>query len=611
MRISCSPCQRRAIGRAAGALVVAGWYAATVPLAARAQPPPDVAKPPASPERAAAGVDDLARAKELFHKGVRLLEAGQLEQALEAFLKSRDVYPSGKNTANAAVCLEQLGRYDEALEMYEELLAKHLEELDADDRASLGPTIDRLGKKVGSIAVTSNVVGGIMLVDGRPRGRLPLSIPPRVVAGRHIVRVFRDGYATFERSVDVRAGAVIQLDARLEPLVGAGQLRVEDPSNAGADVFVDGVLVGAAPWEGTLGAGRHAVWTRNRDRGSAPASVVLLEGQTTLLRARSASLGPPLSIRVEPSTAELHVDGIAVGAGGWEGRLPMGEHVVVVTEAGYIAQTVRLPASPDSAPMRRVSVELVVDPSHPRWPKPGHFWVQALGGYAGARTLAATAEGDCPASCSSSPIVNGFRVGARGGYRFPLGLSVTFGGGYMAFGASFDRTKRDSFGKDGAFHVTYRLHDDLRVAGPFVAVGASHRLGLGSRFGAIFGLEVGALFAAARDPITGTASTDGEAVPILLSDRYATLWSVAGFVNPRAGIEARWGPIDVGVSLGLAFFVGQGPTFPHASFGATPSQDPAHPGAVGNSPLSGVIAGERAYGAFLLWVPEISLGHTF
>ena len=68
-----------------------------------------------------------------------LLQANDVERALAYFLRSRAEQASAKNTGNAAICLSRLGRYDEALEMYEELLLRFSGDLDAEDRATLGP----------------------------------------------------------------------------------------------------------------------------------------------------------------------------------------------------------------------------------------------------------------------------------------------------------------------------------------------------------------------------------------------------------------------------------------------------------------------------------------
>src|SRR5678816_3105355 len=69
-----------------------GW-AQTKPAPAEAQEPEDRA----------------AQARELNRQGVKLLDAGDTERALDFFLRSRALAPSTKNTANAAICLDRLG----------------------------------------------------------------------------------------------------------------------------------------------------------------------------------------------------------------------------------------------------------------------------------------------------------------------------------------------------------------------------------------------------------------------------------------------------------------------------------------------------------------------
>src|SRR5512133_1763754 len=194
----------------------------------------------------------LALAKDLFRKGVVLLQANDVERALAYFLRSRDAQASAKNTGNAAICLSRLGRYDEALEMYEELLVHFSADLDAEDRATLVPAMTALRDEVGAVDLSANV-DGLVVIDGRARGKLPFSAPVRVLGGRHTIRIFKDGYVAYEARVDVPLRATIAVDARLSPLSGAGLLRVDDPANAGFEVHVDGAVVGLVPWEGTLG----------------------------------------------------------------------------------------------------------------------------------------------------------------------------------------------------------------------------------------------------------------------------------------------------------------------------------------------------------------------
>src|SRR5262245_28072816 len=66
----------------------------------------------------------LESARYFFHQGVELLLANQPERALDFFLRSRELVPSAKNTIDAGICLERLGRHDEALELYEDASAR-------------------------------------------------------------------------------------------------------------------------------------------------------------------------------------------------------------------------------------------------------------------------------------------------------------------------------------------------------------------------------------------------------------------------------------------------------------------------------------------------------
>src|SRR5262249_21728826 len=146
---------------------------------------------------------ELAAAKALFRRGVELLDAGDVEHALGFFLASRKMVPSGRNIANAAICLERLGRYDEALAMLEELYTKHISDLDEADRTTILPVMQALRGKVGELVVRADVEGATVYVDEQVRGQLPLAGRLRVNAGSHRVRVLKEGYETVVVTVDV------------------------------------------------------------------------------------------------------------------------------------------------------------------------------------------------------------------------------------------------------------------------------------------------------------------------------------------------------------------------------------------------------------------------
>jgi len=581
-----------------------------IAVAARGQPsapPPD--SPPAS--AAPAPADALSRAKDLNARGLAMLDNDDAERALAYFRQSRDLYPSSKNIANEAIALQQLGRYDEALDVYEVLLTQYAAGLGERNRAALGPVMAGLRKKIGRIWVTTNVEQAVVLIDGRRRGALPRKEPLRALPGPRVVRVVAAGYDAVEATVEVAAGERATVDAKLKPLAEVGRLRVEDESGLAAQVFVDGVEVGTAPWEGLLRPGTHRVWLRKGELGSRLLTVTILEGQIALVRAKATALGAPIRIEAKPRTAAIEIDDIPVGAGRWEGRLAVGEHVIEVYEDGYHGQRRSLVSRKGDAPSL-MAVKLLVDRDHPRWPSEpvGSFWLDAFVGYAGGPSLGSGAEEACPDACSADPWANGLIAGGRGGFRFPFGLSVELHGGYLMFGSVVDRSLSRRFGPADEYRVIYDITDDLFVRGPFVGPGVSYRHALDDRFALVARLSAGVFFPVAGDDVSGTATARGVSADLVVSNNDPQR-DVTFFVMPALGAEASLGPVDLGLALGGAFFPLIGPSLSDRRLGVDPDAGTASPGSAYDAPTIDAIARERAFGLFGLVVPQLSVGYTF
>jgi hypothetical protein len=588
---------------------------------AQTEPPPPAAPaataiastqatPSAGGPSAEQAVALAGQAKELNREGLALVKAGDHLRALEFFLRSRAVLPTSKNTTNAAITLEQLGRFDEALELYEELLLKYAGGLDDEDRAAIAPAMSALRTKVGSVEVSSNV-GGEVTIDGRRRGRLPFLTPLRVLAGKHQIRVARVGYALFETTFDSTAGQTTRVDAKLVPLKGIGTVVVEDVEGTKADVFVDGSKLGTTPWEGALTPGKHLVWLRAADgRGSAPSWIQVLEGQAAVVRLQARPLGPEVTIRVEPRTAAFEVGGLPLGPGTWSGRLPTGSYVLSASERGYHPTTRRLELRTGGSPVDE-TIRLTVDPDDPRWPRPkGSLIVGGFGGVLVGPSLAGGYMDECPDRCPSSSAAFGFLAGARGGYRFPSGFAIEFDGGYLSVRQDVERTETSTFG-DPATEVTYDLEDHVHVRGPFFGLGASYRAKLGRLFYVGTRASVNLLVATAGDPVEGTGTANGSSGPLYVEKGNTTEVAVAPFVTPELFGGVRLGPIDIGLSVGLSFFVAQGPELSRGRVGVDGTADPANPAVVTNAGESEVIEGERAYGRFVILVPALTASSSF
>ena len=167
---------------------------ALLPAAARADAP-----------RAAASASDKVRAKELFEKGLRLLKADRLEEAVDAFRRSRRAYPTRGNTQNLALALKRLGRLGEAHEVMDALLSGFLD-LPERERQLAEEELAELKKKTGAILVRGAAAGATVTVDGRERGKTPTRVPIRVTAGERDIRVVADGEEILEVAVLIVAG---------------------------------------------------------------------------------------------------------------------------------------------------------------------------------------------------------------------------------------------------------------------------------------------------------------------------------------------------------------------------------------------------------------------
>ncbi len=573
------------------------------------------AQAPAAPALpASAEQQPIDRAKALFREGVALYQLEDYESALDRYLRSRREYPSGRNTMNTALCLDKLKRFDEALEMYEEVTAKFASELDAENKTAVASAIATLRGRVANLEVSANV-NGTLLIDGRPRGRLPLTVPVRLLPGPHKLRVVQGGYATFEAMVEVKAGATSTVDARLVPLTIAGGLRVEDPTNLEADILVDGAVIGTSPWEGTLTPGYHLIQSRKAERGSRPIRVMVVQGQTALVRLRSEQLGPLARFEVDPVTAELTLEGMVLGKGRWEGVLPMGSYRVAASEPGYQAADSVLSVGPPEGSPRTVHLTLQVDPTHPRWPRrpTGHVWAGAMLGLGIGPGLRSGPEQDCPGRCSSDPPVSGLLAGARGGYEFPGHLSIEVTAAYLWFAKDLARQRQTQFQAGRADQlVTYVFDDSLRFRAVMVGAGASLAAPISSDWWLRSRVTVGVLFARVHDSVRGTASGTTDQVPAGIVGAGGEVNSTPPFVMPELVVERRWGSWSAAAGLGVLFVPGAAPAFPHGDVVVDPGEcSPQKPAAVACAPIYGGISGEQSFGPMLVWLPQLQVAHEF
>lgn len=559
----------------------------------------------------ALGQSDPARldeAKEFFRRGVSLLTSGDTERALEAFLRSRELVPSGKNTANAAICLERLGRLDEALEMYEEVLTRFSADLDAEDRENLAPVMAALRQKIGYLELSANV-DGLVVVDGRARGKLPLQTALRLLPGTRTLRVVKDGYRTFEQRVVVSAGRTHSLDATLEPLAGLGAVRIETSGDYPVEAYVDGRRVGSTPWEGTLSGGKHVVQTIRGNAGSAPERLDIIEGRTILLRVSVKQLGGNVTVTVNPNTAEVLLGNVPLGKGQWTGRLPLGRHDFRAREAGYVdgSTSIVAPAQTSSVAAR---IDLVRDPNHPRWPtrRVWSFDVGAAVGLWYAPTLNAGADELCPGQCSDGRGAWGAVPEVTGAAEHTSGFGGELALGYLWHHRSFGRVAQEPFEGETA---TFALEQEAVAHGPVVSLRG--RMRLDTSIGVDFTAKLGGglFFARYETAVEGVAWTNASPVNVATTGT-SSVNGASPFVSAAFGALRRFGPLAVHAAFGAWLFPGKGPDYDGPTISVPSDCSGSSPdGSIGCVPESDVLVGERAHGVFLSLVPEIGVQYSF
>ncbi len=288
-----------------------------------------------------------AEALKHFEIGLELTKQEAWDSALAEFLRSRELFPTKNALKNAVLCLRELKRFDEALDMYDELVARFGSELSPTEKTTIEEEQKALEKFVGTITLETATQGARVVIDGRDRGVTPLAKPIRVTVGTRAIVVSKQGFAPYETKVMVSSGEAKTVTVKLVSVANAGKLKVTEAKGRVFDVVVDGAVVGKTPWEGALTAGTHTVALRGpSDEGTLAKPVEIVTDKSTELSLEATKLPGELRVDPIPATADILVDGKKVGGGPYRGELATGVHVVTVSAPWHRDQTVTVTIVP-------------------------------------------------------------------------------------------------------------------------------------------------------------------------------------------------------------------------------------------------------------------------
>jgi tetratricopeptide (TPR) repeat protein len=185
---------------------------------------------------ARADIDDPSaarkEAKRLRDLGAEAMSQGAFADAVAAFERANELYPSPNLRFNMGVALEGLGRLDEAVEAFEDFLDASSAPADAHDYART--RVRELEPQIARLAVTVSPPNAQIRVDGR-RVHLSRRRDVPVMPGERCVTAMLDGYAHESANITVALGAHARLELTLRPIRPADPVAPAPTSDGGAE----------------------------------------------------------------------------------------------------------------------------------------------------------------------------------------------------------------------------------------------------------------------------------------------------------------------------------------------------------------------------------------
>jgi hypothetical protein len=164
----------------------------------------------------AARADDSDPARRKFDEGIAALKAEDFPGALTAFEASYRIRKKASVLYNIAMCQKALFRYTEAIATLEKLVRDSpAGEVDTARAEEIEAALRSLRDQVGRIAITVDVDGATVLLDGRVSGGTPLKDAVMVDPGRHVVEVRKEGFSDFRQEIELSVGEAREMAVSL------------------------------------------------------------------------------------------------------------------------------------------------------------------------------------------------------------------------------------------------------------------------------------------------------------------------------------------------------------------------------------------------------------
>jgi hypothetical protein len=198
-----------------------------------------------------------------------------------------------------------------------------------------------------------------------PDMRFVMAHPIEVANGPHLVAAVAPGHAPLRQQIEIGGGVTKEFELALVPAKGElAHIRVRTPV-PGADIQLDGALVGRTPIDVTLSveAGSHQLDLKRRGYRTASLRRDLVEGQTwdadVAMEEDPTEMGwqsGELLLEGEEPGSALSVNGKLHDFRGGGVKLPPGPHQIELAHSGFLPY--RAEVDIESGKVRRLHVEM-------------------------------------------------------------------------------------------------------------------------------------------------------------------------------------------------------------------------------------------------------------
>jgi hypothetical protein len=225
-----------------------------------------------------------------------------------------------------------------------------------------------------TLSVVSNPPGAAVFIDNVIKGRTPLTLTDTTM-GNHRITIAMDGYEEYTRNIVVEAATPLTISAVL--IRSIPQPTTQPPQNgsiaitsmpSGAEVFIDGQLIGIAPavfpeilpgnHQVTLSSKGYDDWSHIVSVGSGRMSAINAE----LVAAKEIT--GSLAVITDPPGAEIFVDGDFKGVSPVTiPGLSAGTHTILLTLKEYANTTTNISITAGKTQKYTTGLQKVYKPS--------------------------------------------------------------------------------------------------------------------------------------------------------------------------------------------------------------------------------------------------------